>query len=327
MDITDMIKAVQKKLGVDADGKAGTETWGAIFAALVKPTIAGKPPDEAIDKVDDRSEGNIATLLEEVRPMARALVQKAAANGIQIKVISATRTFAEQDALFAKGRTAPGSIVTNAQGGFSNHNFGLAFDVGVFEGKKYMPESPKYAAVGALGLELGLEWGGSGVVRVGRIIGERTRSVPVIALLHFIRAADLDGSRDIEQLETAADAALATGGVVSVIAIGTRGGGVQAETPNIEDIDLAVRGIEHPDCPRPFRPEILQKHTDARRIEQGNTERVEETLFDRVDGSRRHVRPHSQISLGPAAGLSRGTDAVHGSPRTGVEGPDTSAGG
>ena len=161
MDITDMIKAVQKKLGVDADGKAGTETWGAIFAALVKPTIAGKPPDEAIDKVDDRSEGNIATLLEEVRPMARALVQKAAANGIQIKVISATRTFAEQDALFAKGRTAPGSVVTNAKGGFSNHNFGLAFDVGVFEGKKYMPESPKYAAVGALGLELGLEWGGN----------------------------------------------------------------------------------------------------------------------------------------------------------------------
>ena len=161
MDITDMINAVQKKLGVDADGKAGTETWGAIYAALVKPTIAGKPPEEAIDKVDDRSEGNIATLLEEVRPMARALVQKAAANGIQIKVISATRTFAEQDALFAKGRTAPGSVVTNARGGYSNHNFGIAFDIGVFEGGRYLDESPAYKAVGALGMNLGLEWGGN----------------------------------------------------------------------------------------------------------------------------------------------------------------------
>jgi peptidoglycan LD-endopeptidase CwlK len=50
--------------------------------------------------------------------------------------------------------------VTKARGGFSNHNFGIAFDVGVFEGDKYRGESPKYKAVGALGEELGLEWGG-----------------------------------------------------------------------------------------------------------------------------------------------------------------------
>jgi len=29
-----MIAAVQKKLGVQVDGRAGTETWGAIYAAL-----------------------------------------------------------------------------------------------------------------------------------------------------------------------------------------------------------------------------------------------------------------------------------------------------
>lgn len=93
--------------------------------------------------------------------MARALVQKAAASGIQIKVISGTRSFEEQDALFAKGRTAPGPKVTNARGGFSNHNFGIAFDIGVFSGNRYLPESPKYKAVGVLGMELGLEWGGN----------------------------------------------------------------------------------------------------------------------------------------------------------------------
>jgi hypothetical protein len=52
-------------------------------------------------------------------------------------------------------------IVTNARGGFSNHNFGIAFDVGVFEGASYLGESPKYKAVGALGMDLGLEWGGN----------------------------------------------------------------------------------------------------------------------------------------------------------------------
>lgn len=161
MDIREMIEAIQKKLGIEVDGRAGTQTWGAIYAALVDSTVAGGPPEQAIDRVDERSERNIATLLPEVRPLARALVQKAAQNGIQIKVISGTRSFAEQDALFAQGRTAPGPVVTKARGGESNHNFGIAFDVGVFEGTKYLDESPRYMAVGALGTELGLEWGGN----------------------------------------------------------------------------------------------------------------------------------------------------------------------
>lgn len=96
-----------------------------------------------------------------MQPIARALVQKAAAIDIQIKVISGSRTYAEQDALYAKGRTEPGDKVTNAKGGYSNHNFSMAFDIGVFSGNKYLPDSPKYKAVGTLGLELGLEWGGN----------------------------------------------------------------------------------------------------------------------------------------------------------------------
>jgi len=88
-------------------------------------------------------------------------VHQAASTDIQTKVISGTRTFEEQDRLFAQGRTKPGRIVTKARGGFSNHTFGIAFDIGVFEGRKYLPESPKYKAVGALGVALGLEWGGN----------------------------------------------------------------------------------------------------------------------------------------------------------------------
>ena len=39
------------------------------------------------------------------------------------------RTFAEQDALYAQGRTAPGKVVTKARGGQSWHNYGLAIDI------------------------------------------------------------------------------------------------------------------------------------------------------------------------------------------------------
>ena len=80
---------------------------------------------------------------------------------IRIKVISGFRTYDEQAALYPQGRTTPGKVVTNARPGYSNHNFGIAFDIGVFEGSTYLPESPKYNAVGALGMDIGLEWGGS----------------------------------------------------------------------------------------------------------------------------------------------------------------------
>lgn len=160
MRIEEMIAAVQQELGIDVDGKAGPQTWGAIYERLVKK-IDGQKPSVAITEVDGRSEKTIATLLSEVQPIARALVQKATLSGIKIKVISGLRTYAEQDALYAQGRTNPGRIVTNVKGGYSNHNFGIAFDVGVFEGNQYLDESPKYKAVGVLGMDLGLEWGGN----------------------------------------------------------------------------------------------------------------------------------------------------------------------
>lgn len=168
MKLEEMIASVQRTLGVTADGKAGPQTWNAIYQRVVgvpaqgmEPAAAQGPTLAEIDQVDERSEKAIATLLPEVRPYARALVHRAASHGIAIKVISGTRSYAEQDALYARGRSEPGPIVTKVRGGYSNHNFGIAFDIAVFEGSRYLGESPKYRAVGVLGMELGLEWGGS----------------------------------------------------------------------------------------------------------------------------------------------------------------------
>jgi len=54
----------------------------------------------------------------------------AALNGSAICRFAYTlRTFAEQDALYAQGRTKVGAKVTNAKGGQSYHNYGLAIDI------------------------------------------------------------------------------------------------------------------------------------------------------------------------------------------------------
>lgn len=113
---------------------------------------------------DERTERNIATLMAPAQKLARLFMEAAIAvmtpHGISIKIISGTRTYAEQDALYAQGRTAPGPKITNARGGFSNHNFGIAFDIGLFQGSTYLEESKHYATLGPIGERLGLEWGG-----------------------------------------------------------------------------------------------------------------------------------------------------------------------
>lgn len=84
-------------------------------------------------KFDDRTEANIATLLPKAQVAARKFMVLANSKfPLTVKILSGTRSYAEQNALFAKRPK-----VTNARGGQSNHNFGIAWDVGVFEGGKY----------------------------------------------------------------------------------------------------------------------------------------------------------------------------------------------
>ncbi len=71
-------------------------------------------------------------LLSQVHPMLAARIQAMASNletqGIKIVVVQGLRTVEQQDKLYAQGRANPGKIVTNAKGGQSWHNYGLAVD-------------------------------------------------------------------------------------------------------------------------------------------------------------------------------------------------------
>lgn len=63
---------------------------------------------------------------------ARKLVRfesRLASLGIKVILTWGYRSTEEQNKLYAKGRTAPGSMVTNACGGYSWHNFGLGAPV------------------------------------------------------------------------------------------------------------------------------------------------------------------------------------------------------
>ena len=110
---------------------------------------------------DPRSEKAIRSLHPKAQEAARKFLTALRAAGIDARILSGTRTYAEQDALFQIGR-APGDArkrVTNAEAGRSNHNFGIAWDIGIFEGGKYITEEAPYKKAAAL-RPAGVEWGG-----------------------------------------------------------------------------------------------------------------------------------------------------------------------
>lgn len=84
-------------------------------------------------------------------------------NGYKVKITECFRTVAEQDALYAKGRTASGSIVTNAKGSSysSQHQWGVAFDICRNDGKgAYNDTDNWFKKVATIGKACGLGWGG-----------------------------------------------------------------------------------------------------------------------------------------------------------------------
>lgn len=78
-----------------------------------------------------------------------------------IRVTQALRTIADQDALYAQGRTKPGKKVTNVRGGNSWHNYGLAFDfVLLIDGKISWDVDKYWLEVVKIFKSKGFVWGG-----------------------------------------------------------------------------------------------------------------------------------------------------------------------
>jgi peptidoglycan L-alanyl-D-glutamate endopeptidase CwlK len=124
-----------------------------------------------LDQVKSKSAGWLGHLHPALLAGATELIRRSYARGIPILITQGMRTIAEQNALYAQGRTRKGAIVTNAKGGSSYHNYGLAIDFALLlpDGKSVSwdmsrdGDNDKVADWQEVALEakkLGFEWGG-----------------------------------------------------------------------------------------------------------------------------------------------------------------------
>lgn len=98
----------------------------------------------------------IKDLVPMMQPLVKSFLAKAKDRGFDLRITSGYRSLEEQAELYAQGRTKPGSIVTNAKPGQSNHNHRRAIDV-VDRKNGYNIDWP---TIGSLGESCGLSWGG-----------------------------------------------------------------------------------------------------------------------------------------------------------------------
>lgn len=114
---------------------------------------------------------NISDLHPRLQEKITELKKKCSEQGITIGISECLRTVAEQDALYAKGRTAPGKIVTNAKGTTysSQHMWGIAADFyldmdvdgdGSKSDDAFNNNTKLFNKVGAIAKSIGLGWGG-----------------------------------------------------------------------------------------------------------------------------------------------------------------------
>ncbi|OPH47640.1 hypothetical protein BC351_10650 [Paenibacillus ferrarius] len=111
----------------------------------------------------NKSEARISKLHPVVATKTRQLITAAFNEGINIVIVQGLRTFEEQAALYAQGRTTAGAIVTNARAGYSMHNYGVALDFCLLadDGINVVwTVNDKWLRVGAIGKSLGFVWGG-----------------------------------------------------------------------------------------------------------------------------------------------------------------------
>ena len=98
-----------------------------------------------------------------VRELCAEFERRCREAGLNVLVTETFRTAQEQDALYAQGRTKPGSIITRCKGADyqSPHQWGVAFDFCQnVRGREYDDSDGFFRKCGEIGKKLGLFWGG-----------------------------------------------------------------------------------------------------------------------------------------------------------------------
>jgi len=108
---------------LEANGRVNSKTW---YALLNSSTSSVPIPELSPDRVTLR---RIEQIHPQLRVELQAIYDEIIRRKVSVRFTQVFRTFAEQDQLYAQGRTLPGKRVTNARGGQSYHNYGLAVDI------------------------------------------------------------------------------------------------------------------------------------------------------------------------------------------------------
>ncbi|RAP75173.1 peptidoglycan-binding protein [Paenibacillus montanisoli] len=177
--LTENVKAVQKLLnsrGYRAgypDGWFGANTTQAVQqfqrdnglypSGIVEPRTRRRlfDPHPKHSYEVRPSSNDLSSLNPHVAALARRFLDLTRQNQLDVRITYAFRSWDDQDRLFAQGRWLPGDIVTNARGGDSYHNWGLAFDAAPYENGEITTDNEKFIKMGRLGQQVGLEWGGT----------------------------------------------------------------------------------------------------------------------------------------------------------------------
>lgn len=166
------VKKFQKKLNIKADGVIGPKTW-SLLNEIASKKEQTRPASTQVESVADESswldkktwDKHTDAHIKTLHPLVRAkfihfIIEAEKKLNKQLRVTSGLRTIKEQNKLYAQGRTRPGNIVTNAKGGKSYHNFGLAVDIVEIKNGKALWTNPDWNKISELGKSMGLEWGG-----------------------------------------------------------------------------------------------------------------------------------------------------------------------
>jgi len=163
---------------------------------------------------------NASGLSPEVARRTREVIREMHTQGIYVGVAQGYRSIAEQNRLYAQGRTTPGPIVTNARGGQSNHNRGIAVDLFQYskDGTQALfRNNPAFQTIVTAMKRRGFSWGGDWtsfkdyphfeLLTVSKGATKESAIVPYPGRPLYQGAANMN-PRDIERIQRAVKSAV-----------------------------------------------------------------------------------------------------------------------
>lgn len=102
----------------------------------------------------------VKLLKPELQDIIIKFIDKCEQQNLKVLITQTFRSKAEQDQIYAKGRTAPGNIVTDVRYPNSAHCWGIAFDIARNIPDHLYDSNEFFVKCSVIAKSLGLRWGG-----------------------------------------------------------------------------------------------------------------------------------------------------------------------